>query len=162
MTADYAKTSFVSFMTGYLLLYYLTIWLSLTIFSETVTHSWTILGEYATTMKLVLLGSPVAGVLFGSFAASISLLSYTAMGSDRLGPPKFFGIGWFCVLLSNMIALSVVLQLSIDEKIGREWIRYLGEMRFKSCFFLLAPSFGFAGGVAAVVLWRNLIEAQKG
>jgi hypothetical protein len=161
MTANYAKTSFASFVTGYLLLYYLTICLSMTIFPETVTHSWNILGENATAMKLVLLGSPALGVLFGSFAASISLLSYTAMGSDRLGPSKFFGIGWLCIFLSNMMTLSVGLQLFIDEKIGREWIRYLGEMKFKTCFFLLAPSFAYVGGVTAVILLRKLIEAQK-
>jgi len=161
MTPDYAKTSFVSFVIGYLLLYYLILWLGATVFAETVTSSWIILGEYCARMKMVLLCSPILAAILGSWAASILILSYTAMGSDRLGASKFFGIGWLCILLGNVIVLSAALQLFTDETVGQKWIQHIGEMRFKMWFWFLAPSFGFAGGVVAVILVRKLIEAQK-
>ena len=150
-----------SFMIGYLLFYYVILWLFALVLDETVTNSWAILGDYNAKMKIVLLVAPIVGALFSTLAASISVMSYTSMGSDRLGSSKFFMIGWFWFILSNMVILSTAMQLFIEEKIGREWIQYLDQIRFNTCLFLIAPSFGFAGGIAAVVLVRGLIQAQR-
>ena len=161
MTGNHDRTSFIPFVIGYLALFYLTLWMGMAIFPGVVKDSWAFLGEYTTKMIAILLGSPFVGVLFGSWAASVSIMSYTAMGSHRLGPSKFFGIGWLCILLSNMLTLSMALRVFINEKIGREWIHFLGQTKFNAWFFILAPSLGFAGGVAAVILIRQLTEAQK-
>lgn len=161
MTPNYTRASFGSFMIGYLLLYYVVLYLATIVFEETVKCSWTILGEYNVKMKIALVAVPLVGALFGTWAASISIMSYTVMGSDRLGPFRFFTIGWFSFLWTNMMTLSIALKFIVDEKIGQEWIQYLGNIRFNSCLFLLAPSFGFAGGVATQILSRKLIEAQR-
>lgn len=161
MNGNYNKASIVLFLVGYLLLYYLTVWLNVKIFSDAVMSSWTILGEYSTKMKAVIIISPIVGIFFGTFAASVSVMSYTAMGSDRLLPSKFFGIGWFCIIISNLLTNSVALQLCIDKKIGKAWIDYLGSVRFNACIFLLAPSLGFIGGVGAVILLQHIIQSQN-
>jgi hypothetical protein len=161
MNEKYSKTATVSFILGYLPAYYLIIWLGNTIFSDTVANSMAVLGGYETKLKIVLLGTPIVAMLFGSLAAGVFTSSYTTMGSRRLGPPQYFTIGWACFCIANGITASAGLQLFVDETVGREWIRQIGNIGFNTWFFLLAPTFGYLIGIFISALAGKLIEAQN-
>lgn len=161
MNEKFSKTAVVSFTIGYLLAYYLILWLGNTVFSDTVANSLVVLGGYETKLKVVLIGSPIIAMLFGSFAANVFTSSYTAMGSHRLSPTQFFAISWVCFFIANGFIVSAGLQLFVDETIGREWIQHIGKVGFNTWFFLLAPTFGFLNGIFISVLVRKLIEAQN-
>ena len=151
----------IGFIFGYLFFFYLTLWIAMEIFQGTIGNSWEILGEYENKMKMILVIYPVIAVIFGIGLASISVLSYSAMGSDMLTPPKFFGIGWFCILMANIAILSAALSFFINKDVGQEWLEAIGILKFNTIFFLLAPSIGYAGGIISAIILDSLIKAQR-
>jgi hypothetical protein len=153
---------FLVFIAGYLGVYYALLWTGVTLFSHDLEASWVLLGPQAIKAKASLVSAPVVGAFFGSWTASVLVMSYTARGSHKLGASRFFGIGWFSVLVCNMLTISMALRLFVDEMPGRAWIEFLGRTRFNGWLFLLTPSLGYAGGVAAVILTGHIIEAQRG
>ncbi len=149
------------FIFGYLFFFYLTLWIAMEIFQGTISNSWEILGEYENKMKMLLVIYPVIAVIFGIGFASISVLSYSAMGSDILTPAKFFGIGWFCIVMANIAILSAALSFFINKDIGQEWLEAIGILKFNTIFFLLAPSIGYTGGIICSIILDSIIKAQR-
>ena len=155
------KASTLGFIFGYLLFFYLTLWVTMEIFPGTIGNSWEILGEYENKMKTLLMIYPVIAVILGIGLASISVLSYSAMGSDILTSAKFFSIGWFSIVMANIAILSATVSLFINRDVGQEWIEAIGTLKFNTIFFLLAPSIGYAGGVISSIVLDSLIKAQE-
>lgn len=155
------KANFLAFIIGYLLFFYSTVGIALTIFHDSISESWIILGEYESRMKIILIICPLFALFFGLALASVSILSYTAMGADRLKPSKFFGIGWICFVISNAAVLPVSVQLFIDKEFGKPWVEAVGVVNFNALFYFVAPSVGFIGGVIFNIIIDSFIKAQR-
>lgn len=155
------KAASLGFIFGYLAFFYLTLGVVMKIFHSTIDNSWEFLGVYENKMKMLLVIYPIFAVVFGIGLASFSVLSYTAMGSNRLTPAKFFSIGWFCIFMSNISILLVSLQLFINKDCGQEWLHAIGDLKFKTIFYFLAPSIGYAGGIISSIILDGLIKAQR-
>lgn len=161
MKLNRTAVSALSFIIGYLAFFYICIFLGIKMYSENIESSWHILGDLATKLKCVLLIYPAISVLFSCWASSISIMSYSAMGSEKMNSAKFFGIGYFWFLICNFGILAAGLQLFIDKEIGMQWLKSVGEMPFKFFFQLLAPSLGFIGGILFNIVFNKMIEALQ-
>lgn len=155
------KAISIAFIIGYLLFFYLTVGVTAKIFNDSINKSWVILSEYENKMKIILIVYPIFALFFGLQFASISILSYTAMGADRLKPLKIFGIGWISLVISNAVTLPVFVQLFINKEFGKPWVEAVGVVNFNALFYFIAPTLGYIGGVIFNIITDTIIKAQR-
>lgn len=153
--------AFASFMTGYLLVYFLVLMLANALFSPLIASSMSVLGVYEGKVKLALIGSPILAAFLALLMASVSISSYSAMGTHRLRSPRFFATGWASFFIANLFVTSAGLQLLVNGDVGRRWILTIGQAGFNLWVFLLAPTLGFTGGVVFNIIANKLMDAQN-
>src|SRR5918912_2137847 len=160
ISQTYRKTLSSTFLVAYIIGYGLMTYVAVELFADSLWPAWPLVSPFRERLIAAAICWPVLSALVGCYAASARLLSYNALGSERMTRAKFYGIGWVAMLAGNYLVVVLSLRWALPQAVGQAAMEMIGVDRFNLTMLLCVPSLAFAAGTMAVLLAAAIIEAQ--
>ncbi len=147
--------SFIGFTLGFPAFYLLAWLLGTDVFGISLTRSWTILGDDATGVKVLMVVAPLLSMFVaGSIGGAVAALD-PDMRLGSLKPVKFFGSFFVAFVVACSIAFRVGCSILVGAERFDGWQKTVGAGRFMLLYHFLAPAFALIGGVILTTIFAG-------
>jgi hypothetical protein len=160
ISQTYRKTLFVTFLVAYIIGYGLLTYVAAELFADSLWAAWPLVSPFRERLIAAAVCWPVMSALVGCYVASARLLSYNALGTERMTRARFYGMGCVAMLAGNWLVVVLSLRWALPQAVGQAAMELIGVDRFNLMMLLCVPSLAFAAGVLAVLIVAAIIEAQ--